>query len=175
MTRPETILLINPDWTGIRRQRQPQFKRIWQPLDLATAAAMLEQNGLSVRIIDNNIEHLSPQDLGREGTRCNKVFVTSTPLRPVAVSVPGYRVFLQHIDQIPRERLYIMGAHVTERPEAILRQSRARLAILGEPEQTILELALQDSSPDIRPDIPGIAYIKDDRLVCSAPRGSLKT
>jgi anaerobic magnesium-protoporphyrin IX monomethyl ester cyclase len=170
MTRPETILLINPDWTGIRRQRQPQFKRIWQPLDLATAAAMLEQEGLSVRIIDNNIEHLPPQVLGREAARCNKVFVTSTPYDRWQCPSLDIAFFFNTIDQIPRERLYVMGAHVTERPKAILRRSRARLAILGEPEQTILELARRDTPSELPPDIPGIAYLKGDRLVRSAPR-----
>ena len=138
MTHPETILLINPDWTGIRRQKQPQFKRIWQPLDLAIAAAMLEQEGYSVRILDNNIEHLSPQAIGRQADPCQKVFVTSTPYDRWQCPALDIGFFFRTIERIPRERLYIMGAHVTERPEAVLRQSRARLAILGEPEQLSL-------------------------------------
>jgi anaerobic magnesium-protoporphyrin IX monomethyl ester cyclase len=169
MTRPQTILLINPDWTGIRRQKQPQFKRIWQPLDLATAAALLEQEGLSVQILDNNIEHLSTQTVGRQAARCDKVFVTSTPYDRWQCPSLDIGFFFRAIERIPRDRLYIMGAHVTERPEAILRRSRARLAILGEPEQTILELARRDTSSDIPADIPGIAYLEGDRLVRSAP------
>ncbi|MCF8146090.1 MAG: B12-binding domain-containing radical SAM protein [Deltaproteobacteria bacterium] len=171
MTHPETILLINPDWTGIQTQKQPQFKRIWQPLDLAIAAAMLEQEGYSVRILDNNIEHLSPQAIGRRADQCQKVFVTSTPYDRWQCPALDIGFFFRTIERIPRERLYIMGAHVTERPEAVLRQSRARLAILGEPEQTVLELARQDGSPDIPSGIPGIAWLEGDRLVCSAPRG----
>jgi anaerobic magnesium-protoporphyrin IX monomethyl ester cyclase len=174
MTHPETILLINPDWTGIGRQKQPQFKRIWQPLDLATAAAMLEQEGLSVRILDNNIEHLSPQAVGQQAARCDKVFVTSTPYDRWQCPSLDIGFFFRTIEQIPRERLYIMGAHITERPEAILRQSRARAAILGEPEQTILELTRRDTSCDIPPDIPGIAYLAGGRLVRSAPRGFIE-
>ncbi|MDQ1336987.1 MAG: anaerobic magnesium-protoporphyrin monomethyl ester cyclase [Thermodesulfobacteriota bacterium] len=174
MTHSETILLINPDWTGIRRQKQPQFKRIWQPLDLATAAAMLEQDGFSVRILDNNIERLSSQAVGQRAARCDKVFVTSTPYDRWQCPSLDIGFFFRAIGQIPRDRLYIMGAHVTERPEAILRQSRARLAILGEPEQTILELARRDASPDIPPDIPGIAYLEGDRLVRSVPRGFIQ-
>jgi anaerobic magnesium-protoporphyrin IX monomethyl ester cyclase len=76
---PETILLINPGWTGIRRQQQLQFKRTWQPLDLATAAALLEREGFSVQILDNNIDHLSPWAIGQQAARCRQVFVTSTP------------------------------------------------------------------------------------------------
>ena len=48
MTNPGAVLLINPDWRGIGRQKQPQFKRIWQPLDLAIAAALLEKKGRTI-------------------------------------------------------------------------------------------------------------------------------
>lgn len=174
MTRPETILLINPDWTGIKRQKQPQFKRIWQPLDLATAAAMLEQNGFTVQILDNNIECLSPQTIGQRAAGCDKVFVTSTPYDRWQCPSLDITFFFRTIEAIPPERLYIMGAHVTERPEAILKRSQARLAILGEPEQTILELARLDTSLEIPPDIPGIAYFKGDRFIRSSPRGFVK-
>jgi len=171
MTPPETILLINPDWTGIGRQQQPQFKRIWQPLDLATAAALLERDGFPVQILDNNIEHLPPHAVGQLAARCRKVFVTSTPYDRWQCPSLDIGFFFQTIDQIPRERLYIMGAHVTERPEAILRRSRARLAILGAPEQTLLDLARRDESPALPLDISGIACLHEGHLVRSAPRG----
>ena len=89
-----------------------------------------------------------------------------------AGSVPPWILpfFLRTLEDIPRERLYIMGAHVTERPEALLKRTRARLAILGEPEQTIMELTRRDTSPEIPPDIPGIAYFKNDRFIRSASR-----
>lgn len=174
MTRPETILLINPDWTGIKRQKQPQFKRIWQPLDLATAAAMLEQDGFSVQILDNNIERLSPQAIGQRAAGCDKVFVTSTPYDRWQCPSLDIRFFFNTIKNIPSRKLYLMGVHVTERPEAILKRSRARLAILGEPEQTILDLARLDISLEIPPDIPGIAYFKGDRFIRSSPRGFIK-
>jgi len=170
MRPPETILLINPDWTGIKKQKQPQFKRIWQPLDLATAAAMLEQDGFSVHILDNNIEHLSPQAVGHRAATYDRVFVTSTPYDRWQCPSLDIAFFFRTLEDIPRERLYIMGAHVTERPAAILKRTRARVAILGEPEQTILELTRRDTSPEIPPDIPGIAYFKNDRFVRSPSR-----
>jgi len=174
MTRPETILLINPDWTGIRRQKQPQFKRIWQPLDLATAAAMLEKDGFSVQILDNNIEHLSSAAIGKRAAGCRQVFVTSTPYDRWQCPSLDIAFFFRTLEAIPPERLYIMGAHVTERPEAILRQSRARLAILGEPEETILELARLDRSFGIPEEICGIAYFKAGHFVRTAPRGFIR-
>ena len=76
MTHPGTVLLINPDWRGIGKQKQPQFKRIWQPLDLAIAAALLEKKGVSVQILDNNIKCLSPQEIGELSDGFDKIFVT---------------------------------------------------------------------------------------------------
>ena len=58
---------------------QPQFKRLWQPLDLALAAALLEENGFTVQILDNNVDRLSPAAMGRLAEGFEKTFITSTP------------------------------------------------------------------------------------------------
>lgn len=173
MTHSGKILLINPDWRGIGRQKQPQFKRIWQPLDLAIAAALLEEKGFSVQILDNNIKRLSSQAIGKLSAGFDKVFVTSTPYDRWQCPSLDIRFFFRTIKNIPPARLYVMGAHVTERPEVILKKSGARAAILNEPEQTILEIACRDLSPDIPRDIRGVAYFKDERFFRSLPRRDL--
>ena len=170
MIRPGAILLINPHWQNIRRQIQPQFKRRWQPLDLALAAALLEEKGHEVQILDNHINRLSPAAVGRLAERFEKTFVTSTPYDRWQCPALDIQFFFDTLAHIPRKRLYIMGAHITERPEAILRQCGARAAILGEPEQTILEIVTKDIDDEICPHIQGIAYLKENRLVLSAPR-----
>jgi len=167
---PGKILLINPHWQGIRRQMQPQFKRLWQPLGLALAAALLENNGFTVRILDNNVDRLSPAAIGRLAEGFEKTFITSTPYDRWQCPSLDIQFFFDSMSHIPRKRLYIMGAHVTERPEAILRQSGARAAILGEPEQTILEIAQKDACDEICSHIQGIAYLKGNRLVKTPPR-----
>ena len=63
-----------------------------------------------------------------------------------------------------------MGAHVTERPEAILRKSGARAAILGEPEQTILDIARKNGGDEALSNIRGIAFLKENQLVKTASR-----
>lgn len=168
--RPGTILLINPRWQGIRRQMQPQFKRLWQPLDLALAAALLEKNGFTVQILDNNVDRLPPAAVGRLAEGFEKTFITSTPYDRWQCPSLDIQFFFDALAHIPRNRLYIMGAHVTERPEAILRQSGARAAILGEPEETILDIAQKDGTGEIPSDLQGIAYLRGDQLVKTAPR-----
>ena len=168
--RPGSILLINPHWQGIHRQLQPQFKRLWQPLDLALAAALLMEKGFAVQILDNNVDRLPPVSIGRLAEGFEKIFVTSTPYDRWQCPSLDIQFFFDTLRHIPRYRLYIMGAHVTERPEAILKQSGARAAILGEPEQAVLELALKDRDPKIGNHIRGIAYLRGGRLVKTSDR-----
>ena len=170
MMEPRTILLINPHWQGIRRQLQPQFKRIWQPLDLALAAALLIENGFTVQILDNNVDRLPPATIGRLAEGFEKIFITTTPYDRWQCPSLDIQFFFDTTRHIPKTRLYIMGAHVTERPEAILRQSGARAAILGEPEKIILEIALKDRRDETPSHIQGIAFLKGDRLIKTAAR-----
>ncbi len=170
MIRPGTVLLINPHWQGIRRQKQPQFKRLWQPLDLALAAALLEEKGFTVRILDNNVERQSPEAIGRLAERFEKTFVTSTPYDRWQCPSLDIQFFFDTLAHVPRQRLYIMGGHATERPKAILKKSRARAAILGEPESTVLQIAQEDAGDEIPPGIRGIAYLEGNDLVKTAPR-----
>jgi len=167
------ILLINPHWTGIRRQKQPQFKRLWQPLDLAIAAALLEKEGFSVHILDNNIERLSPREIGRFSARFDNIFVTSTPYDRWQCPSLDIRFFFNILQHLPKDRLFIMGAHVTERPETVLKHSQAKAAILHEPEQTILGIARRGALPDKLHEIAGVAFLKDSRFIRSSPRGFL--
>jgi radical SAM superfamily enzyme YgiQ (UPF0313 family) len=173
MTGCEKILFINPNWKKKRNQKQLQFEHIWQPLDLAIAAALLEKDGFSVQILDNNIECLSSEEIAEKSMEFDKVFVSSTPYNRWQCPSLNISPFFETIRHIPSSRLYVMGAHVTERPEAILKSSRARAAIIYEPEQTILAIAQRDQSADIPNDIKGIAYLKRGRLFRSAPRGYL--
>ena len=170
MMRPGTVLLINPHWQGIRRQMQPQFKRLWQPLDLALAAALLEEKGFKVQILDNNVDRLNPAAIGRLAEEFDKTFITSTPYDRWQCPSLDIQFFFDTLAHIPRQHLYIMGGHVTERPEAILRKSRARAAILGEPEETILEIAQEDGGDEIPSGIQGMAYLNGNGLVRTAPR-----
>ncbi len=165
------ILLINPNWTGIRRQKQHQFKRLWQPLDLAMTAALLEKAGHGVTILDNNVDRLSSEKVGRLGSRFDKIFVTSTPYDRWQCPSLDIGFFFDTLRGLPKNRLYVMGAHVTERPEAILRASGARAAILGEPEQAVLDLTNRDHPDrDFPPDVPGTAYLKGSHFVRSLAR-----
>ncbi|MDI6795970.1 MAG: radical SAM protein [Desulfatibacillaceae bacterium] len=159
------VLLINPNWTGISSQQQIQFKRLWQPLCLANSAAMLEKAGHFVRLADNNVLRLSPLALGSLAKGFDAVFITSTPYDRWQCPALDIGFFIDSTAFLPKKRLYIMGAHVTERPLALLEATGARAAILGEPEQTISAIVEQDIPQD-RPFAPieGCAWVEEGLL-----------
>ena len=165
MRQMQSILLINPDWTGIHKQKQFQFKRIWPPLDLAIAGAMLEQAGHHVRILDNNVTRLSPEKIGRLSKSFDRVFVTSSPYDRWQCPSLNIAYFFDTLRHIQPDRLYIMGAHVTERPKTILSAGKARAAILGEPERAIFDIVQKDHAADFPDDIPGTAYFRKSLFV----------
>ena len=113
---------------------------------------------------------LPPEAFSRLAEGFEKIFITTTPYDRWQCPSLDIQFFFDTTRHIPKNRLYIMGAHVTERPEAILRQSGARAAILGEPEQAILEIALKDKGDETPSHIQGIAFLKGDRLVKTAAR-----
>lgn len=157
--------MINPNWTGINKQKQFQFKRIWPPLDLAIAGATLEQAGHRVQILDNNVMRLTPEKIGQLSHSFDRVFITSTPYDRWQCPSLNIAYFFDTLRHIQPGRLYIMGAHVTERPKTILSASKARAAILGEPEQTIFDIVQKDLSTDFPDEIPGTAYFKKSLYV----------
>ncbi|MEW5736574.1 MAG: GNAT family N-acetyltransferase [Thermodesulfobacteriota bacterium] len=174
-TKPR-VLLINPCWTGISSQAQRQFRRVWQPLSLAVTAAMLDNAGAYVHIEDANATGAGPEKLAELARSADKVFITTTPYDRWQCPSLSLLFFFDALSGLPRDRLYIMGGHVTERPEALLAATGARAAVLAEPEQTVLDLALHDDTAAPRDSIsrfPGTAYIFDDVFFRSDPRAFL--
>ncbi|MBU2489629.1 MAG: B12-binding domain-containing radical SAM protein [Proteobacteria bacterium] len=165
------ILLVNPNWTGISRQSQRQFRRVWPPLSLALAAAMLRERGFSVRILDANALALPLSRLTEEARGADQVFVTSTPYDRWQCPALDVSFFLDACRAVEPEKLYILGAHVTERPRTLLAATKARAAILSEPEETMLELALADApaSDAPPPPVPGTARLDKDNGLVRAP------
>ncbi|MBW1989045.1 MAG: B12-binding domain-containing radical SAM protein [Deltaproteobacteria bacterium] len=165
------VLFINPDWTGIHRQSQRQFKRVWPPISLALAAAMVREAGHSARILDNNAQGLPLSRVRDMAARFDQVFVTSTPYDRWQCPALDISFFLDTCKAADPARLYILGSHPTERPAELLAETGARAAILSEPEQTILALVEQDdpAAGGPPPKIPGTARLDRDGSLHTAP------
>ncbi|MBU1170805.1 MAG: B12-binding domain-containing radical SAM protein [Proteobacteria bacterium] len=162
-----SILLVQPGERG----GQDLFGRLWQPLDLANSAARLEHEGFHVRIIDNRVENIRPSQIARIGNGFDKIFVTSAAFdrwQCPPVAIPD---FFRITDPLEKNKLYIMGPHVTERPETFLKKTRARAAILGEPENSLVSLSLNDQGGEMHRDLCNIAYLDNDGMVQISKQG----
>jgi MoaA/NifB/PqqE/SkfB family radical SAM enzyme len=157
----QRVLLVNPHWSSLRRQGQGQFRRAWPPLDLALAAQMLEDAGIEAVILDNNVEHRTPEDIGELATGFDLVFATSSPYDRWQCPALDITFVSDTIRDIPRDRLVIMGAHVSERVDVLLRSTLARAAIVHEPEQTILDVCRHG----LRAGAPGLAMLEGDTVL----------
>jgi len=151
------ILLINPPVHAKPR------KTIWRyvsstmpPLGLAWLAAVLEQEGHRVKVLD-----APPENLGIDGivqwVRFHGPFdlvglTASTPLVANAIEIArGIR------SEAPSTRIVLGGVHPTVLPEEVLSEPAVDVAVRGEGERTILELAAE------RPleDVAGISFRMD--------------
>src|SRR5574337_260703 len=74
------VLLVNPSWDGLVSRKGRRFNRAWPPLDLLNCAALLEQDGLSVSLIDTRAMPTPLSAIRDAAARHDLVFVTSTPI-----------------------------------------------------------------------------------------------
>lgn len=154
------VLLINPSWEGVFSKKGNRFNRPWPPLDLLNCAALLEKDGIEVRLIDARAHAINIEQIAHIATSFDKTFVTSSPLDRWQCPNIDINPFLKLIHVLPKEELYIMGVHGTVRPYEMLDQTNAKVIIRGEPELTVLDICRSK----LLPDVDGITF-KDNSSV----------
>lgn len=164
------VLLVLPGETAWVRGGQRLFHRVWQPLDLANAAGLLEERGFSVRIVDQRVERLPAEKLKALGLGHDLVFVASAPYDRWQCPPLYIDLFFETVRLFPPEKTILLGPHVTERADLFLRGTGALAAVLGEPELTILDLACCGGSRKNFDDIDGLAFFRDGCLIRTRPR-----
>jgi radical SAM superfamily enzyme YgiQ (UPF0313 family) len=155
------IVLINPypsDSAGINEAT------IYPPIGLAYLAGNLRKNGFTdVSIIDANIMKIPNE----------KVIETLKVLDPLIVGI-HLNVILGRsgieLSQMIKKQLcckVIVGGPLTSsNPEEVLKLSKADVAVIGEGEEAIVEIARGHNFEDIK----GLAVLVNDKLVLTEPR-----
>jgi anaerobic magnesium-protoporphyrin IX monomethyl ester cyclase len=136
------VLLVNPSWDGLVSRKGRRFNRAWAPLDLLNCAAMLEQDGLNVSLIDARAVPTPLHAIGEAAAQHDLVFVTSSPIDRWQCPNLDLGPFLAVARLVEAGKLYVMGAHGTVAPDELLSMTRARAVIRGEPELTVRALCL---------------------------------
>ncbi len=164
------ILLVNPKYE-YKTARVWRYNRVWPPLDLAVAAAMLEKEGFKVEILDINAMQTPTEKAVMKARNFDKIFVTSASLdrwQCPHLDIDSFLITVEKIRKMnPKARLYIFGSHPTMRPKEMLEITGADAAIIGEPELTIVELCKNDNDLS---EIGGVAYLEKNQLKTTKPR-----
>ncbi|MBM3255169.1 MAG: radical SAM protein [Candidatus Omnitrophica bacterium] len=164
------ILLINPpNDLGMGEGSFNAVIDIYQPLGLAYIAAVLERAGYEVRVVDSKVENLSNSEIIRRILEFRPFIVgltSSTPDFSSARSLAG---------QIKASGDYIIligGRHVSALPEETMQEGCFDYGIIGEGENTVVELAQAISTGNLQqlPQIKGIVFRDGSKILCTPPR-----
>jgi radical SAM superfamily enzyme YgiQ (UPF0313 family) len=137
------VALIMSPLTDLQNIKSKNWSKVISkihPLGIGYIGAYLEQNNYSVKIIDANSEDLSDdQILNRLKEYLPDVigFSSTTP-----AFLNAKRLIAKIKNQLIDAKIILGGSHVTAVPEDTIRNCDADFGIIGEGEQTVLELML---------------------------------
>jgi len=167
------VLLVHPPLTGKERYgKYAESGSYLPPLGLCYIAAVLEKEGVDVRIVDGLCLNLTIEDVLRE----------IGEYRPDMVGLSAYSIACERTRELARRikeqepvPVVIGGPHVTVFGEEVLQDDCFDVAVFGEGEYTTLELvrALEEGREDLG-DIQGIAFRRNGGIVRTPDRGYIQ-
>jgi len=159
------VVLINP---------YPHYAKgineatIYPPLGIAYIASMLEKHGYKCRIIDANILQI-PND------EVLKIIEKESPdVVCISINVSTAKAgnaLAREIKEMFNKKVVIGGVQASSVTERTLRQTLADAVVLGEAEETMLELVQKDCNPS---GVMGLAYLENDKVVYTPKRSLIK-
>lgn len=152
------ILLLNP-------RLKSWSPNVYVPLGLAYIAAVLEQAGYNVEIIDLNVQRVNNNDLRRKVINADIVGITGM--------ITEYEEILRLVAVVKKAnsgaRVVLGGPLATTLPQELLQVSRADFVVIGEGERTIINLVSVIKDDGNFKDIKGIAYRDGNQIVITEP------
>jgi radical SAM superfamily enzyme YgiQ (UPF0313 family) len=162
---------INPAFAyPIIKDKGIFYTKKWPPLSLAYCAALMEEKGRRVLIIDAHAERLGPQRVAEQVRDSENIFISTSPLDrwqcPVNRISNVYDVIQAVRRQNRESTIFLIGPHGTTLPEKILDETEADVVILGEPEITVLEIAEGKAFQSFE----GVAYRENGRVIVKSKK-----
>ena len=165
------ILLVSP---GLRNMDvyQVRARGCMPPLNLMYIAAYLLKNGHEVRILDLYAEKLSESGIIER-------------VKAFAPALAGFAAYTASFDMaaetavllkknFPGLKTVAGGIHASYLPGACLKSGGLDFVVIGEGEETFLELAdCLERSGDVSK-VTGLAYLRDGRTVLTGPRALIE-
>ncbi len=172
------VLLINPPSHGDEKfvregrcmQRGGAWTAIWSPVTLATAAALLRDNGIEVKLYDCVVDEINREDLKDILSHFKPDMIV------INSSTPSINFDMECAnlagDILPDILTVAIGIHVSALPfESLMLAPRINCVVIGEPERTILKLShaikentsMEEKIERIKA-VPSIAYKEGFKL-----------
>jgi anaerobic magnesium-protoporphyrin IX monomethyl ester cyclase len=164
MQRGAKVSLVNPPpLEGVYRHQ------LYLPIGLAYLAAVLEQNGYDVTVIDCPAQGVDLKQLKTRLASINPDVIGITSMTPTIQSA-----FLSAgaaKEACPDAMVVLGGPHATFMDEQVLEEEPALdVVVRGEGEETLLELTKNVSDPKSLNNIEGITFRKDGKTVRNPTR-----
>lgn len=154
------VFLITIDWVESVTKEGSKFNPAWPPLDLLNCASLLKQKGIASKVIDlrfDKLPKISKEDF---------VFITSSQLNKWLCPNTDLKSFFDVIKRLPKENLFVLGAHGTFFPKRMLIETRAKAIVRGEPEETVVEICSGKPLEEIN----GLSFAKKGKLINTPDR-----
>ena len=180
------VCLINPPRIQPKSWGKPS---VFQPLDIAYVAALLEKQH-EVQIMDapnegwKNLELIDGTKY-RQGLDNKEIATRIRRWSPDVVGItipfsgwwkPAYEV-ASLVKSIDKDVITVLsGLHPSAKPADCLKQSNIDFAVIGEPEETVFELASvleQGNAADFKK-VRGIAFVKNGETIITPARPAIQ-
>jgi radical SAM superfamily enzyme YgiQ (UPF0313 family) len=154
----KTTLVIPPPLKGVYRHQ------LYLPIGLAYLAAVLEDRGHEVTVVDCPALDLDETALKTKLSSIEPDLIGITSMTPTIQS--ALMACQVAKEACPESMVVLGGPHATFMDEQVLAQEKSLdVVVRGEGEETLLELAQNVSNPKGLKDIQGITFRKDESFV----------
>ena len=159
------VLLINPPY--------PEAEGLHVALSIPSIAAVLEEAGVEVQVLDFLVSRYSPQNLERKLRKFKPDIVGATS---VTLNYPAARRILKACKEIDHKLITIIGGpHVTFGVEETLRESPfIDIVVVREGDETVVELVETIARDTDLSQVKGIAFRKDSEIVVTPERAFIQ-
>lgn len=140
-----------------------------QPLGVAYLASVLEKEGFKIRIIDPVPLGYIVSDIVKRTLEFNPDIIGISSVTPTFYKAREVAIKLKEVTGVP---IVIGGPHLTALPEETMQEPSFDIGVIGEGEETMLELArvLERGNLDELETVKGIVFRKNGRIVKAPPR-----
>lgn len=159
------ITFLNPPQTNSKYK----FLGVVAPsLGIGYMAAVLEQNGYDVDVLDSSALELTYDEIGEEILKRNPDIVSISALTPtIGVALDS----ADKIKQVKPDTIVVLGGyHPTFEFKSVLEEPSVDIVVRGEGEYTLLDLVeTLEKGGDLK-DVEGLAFYEDDKLILTPDR-----